>query len=452
LLGEPTHRPSSWTTTSATRRICAERKLGTALVGARSSPASATLCRMALARCGIVGLGIWLAACTLARDTERFSSGPAAHDAGQAGASGDGGEPPPTGCASQVSASSLSTCALRNDGKPYCWGNNFYGQLGDGSKVDRSRPVEVQGFVGGVTQISVGDQHACAVKKDATLWCWGSNEHGQLGIGNVIQQSVPVKVPLEGVQSVSAGGAHSCALKLDGTLWCWGNNSQDLLGVPQGACTTTCGSSGSACCRSPAQVPGVGAPIGVHAASALSTATWDAHGTLRVWGLLSGPSPTELPGITSGVAQATQSGLFGAARSIDGSVWVWGAVPGGVGWLDLPTELGMSGVPSLADLAAGAFHVCAGTSDGVWCWGENCEGQRGDGSSEKCSSLGSGSWAEIPTRATNLEGSIESVAAGYAHTCARTAAAEIWCWGFNSYGQLGRDTTRVPLPVELPCP
>jgi alpha-tubulin suppressor-like RCC1 family protein len=377
-----------------------------------------------------------LCACSLARDTERFS----------AGGSEDGGAGQ-TGCVTQISAKVSTTCALRSDGKPYCWGDNFYGQLGDGSKTQRDEPVEVQGFVGGVKQISVGGQHTCAVKDDGSLWCWGRNAYGQLGTGDTLGQTKLVRVPLDGVSRVSAGFNHTCVVRTDGTTWCWGLNGNAQLGGTASGCTT-CDADGSSspCCPSPIQVSGAGAPIDITSGS--GNCAWEPSGKLICWGLFSATTPTEVPGVTGGVAQASYAGWYASARSTNSRVWVWGAYAGE--FLTLPKSLQQDNVPELTHLAAGDYHLCVATQDGVWCWGENCEGQRGDGSAESCMT-GYGNWNEQPTRATNLAGKVDEVAAGYGHTCARTVGG-VWCWGASSSGQLGRKPTRVPLPVDVPCP
>lgn len=84
-----------------------------------------------------------------------------------------------------------------------------------------------------VIEVSVGSDHTCARKTDGTLWCWGKNTDGQLGIGNTTASTVPVQVTgLAGnVTSVSVGNGHTCARKTDGTLWCWGSNFDGELGI-----------------------------------------------------------------------------------------------------------------------------------------------------------------------------------------------------------------------------
>jgi alpha-tubulin suppressor-like RCC1 family protein len=408
-------------------------------------------------------------ACSLTRDGDRFSAGAeiAGGSAGQtaagSGGAGNGGATggtagaaagsagaAPSGCAVGLSARGETTCAVRSDGRVFCWGDNFYGQLGDGSKTNRTSPVAVEGFVGGVVQVATGGLSTCAVKGDGTLWCWGSNGSGQLGIpSTAATQTKPVKVPLESVSSVSAGNSHTCAVTRDGTTWCWGANANGMLGATDPTCSKcTFDGQTSDCCRSPIQVLPAGESVGVTAG--IASCAWGEAGLLKCWGPLGGGSvPTEVTGIVGGAAQVSWGGAWhGAARSLAGGMWAWGFFGGGA--FSSPVELEMKDASTPADVAAGAYHICMATADGLWCWGESCEGQRGDGTLETCTT-GSGAWHPVPTRATNLEGPVARVAAGYAHTCA-IKLGEVWCWGWNRDGQLGRANTRVPLPVDLACP
>ena len=125
------------------------------------------------------------------------------------------------------------TLAVKSDGTLWAWGGNFRGQLGDGTKTDRSTPVPVQGLTG-VVAVAAGEYHSLALKSDGTLWAWGFNNNGQLGevpttITSIRTTPVPVS-GLTGVVAVAAGEFHSLALKSDGTLWAWGGNWSGQLG------------------------------------------------------------------------------------------------------------------------------------------------------------------------------------------------------------------------------
>jgi len=109
--------------------------------------------------------------------------------------------------------------ALKSDGTVWAWGDNYYGDLGDGTTTDRNTPVQVSGLTG-VTAISGGGQYSLALKSDGTVWAWGDNYHGKLGDGTTTDRYTPVQLMgLTGVTAISGGEDHSLALKSDGTVW-----------------------------------------------------------------------------------------------------------------------------------------------------------------------------------------------------------------------------------------
>jgi len=174
-----------------------------------------------------------------------------------------------------VSASSYGhTCAVLSNGSVKCWGDNSVGQLGTGSNTDSNAPVQVTGLTSGVSSVSAGHGHTCAVLSDGSVkcWgkdtgsnipvqvtgltsgvssvsagyghtcavlsdgsvkCWGDNNYGQLGTGSNTGSSIPIQVIYltSGVSSVSAGYAHTCAVLSDGSVKCWGSNYHGALGT-----------------------------------------------------------------------------------------------------------------------------------------------------------------------------------------------------------------------------
>ena len=132
----------------------------------------------------------------------------------------------------QISAGADHNAAVRANGTVWAWGNNFAGQLGDGTTTDKNSPVSVVGGFTDWVQISGGDSHTAAVRANGTVWAWGSNFAGQLGDNTATGRSSPVSVVggFTDWVTVNAGGAHTAAVRANGTAWAWGYNSRGGLG------------------------------------------------------------------------------------------------------------------------------------------------------------------------------------------------------------------------------
>lgn len=132
----------------------------------------------------------------------------------------------------QVSAGTTQTSAVKTDGTLWSWGYNLNGQLGDNSVTSRSSPVQTISLGTDWLVVSSGDSHTVAIKTDGSLWTWGRNSESQLGDGTTVQKSSPVQTVSGGTnwKQISCGLYHSLALKTDGTLWGWGNNGNGQLG------------------------------------------------------------------------------------------------------------------------------------------------------------------------------------------------------------------------------
>ena len=134
--------------------------------------------------------------------------------------------------ASYVSAGNAYTMAIRSDGSLWAWGNNGYGQLGDGTTTQRLNPIMIMDNVVSVSTSSSchgGQSHTMAIRSDGSLWAWGSNDHGQLGDGTTVSRLSPVRV-MDNVVHVSVGERYTLAVRSDGSLWSWGNNHSGQLG------------------------------------------------------------------------------------------------------------------------------------------------------------------------------------------------------------------------------
>jgi len=133
---------------------------------------------------------------------------------------------------SAVAGGNAIVAAIKTDGTLWTWGLNNYGQLGLGNRTNYSSPVQI-GALTSWKKISLGFYHSTAIKTDGTLWSWGANSNGQLGLGNITNYSSPVQVgALTTWQSLGAGGAYfTSTLKTDGTLWTWGSGYGGELGL-----------------------------------------------------------------------------------------------------------------------------------------------------------------------------------------------------------------------------
>lgn len=132
----------------------------------------------------------------------------------------------------RIDVGGLHTCAVTTDDTPYCWGDNEYGQLGDGTTTERTTPVPVLLFGGlSLAQVSAGYQHTCGVSTSGVTRCWGNNFHGQLGDGTTTNRTIPVAVAGgHDFERVAAGGSHTCAVTVAGVGHCWGANEGGRLG------------------------------------------------------------------------------------------------------------------------------------------------------------------------------------------------------------------------------
>ncbi|MBN1146602.1 MAG: hypothetical protein JXA78_05060 [Anaerolineales bacterium] len=307
-----------------------------------------------------------------------------------------------------------NACAVTSSGGLKCWGDNFYGQLGDGTTDNSGAPVDVSGLTSGVAAVSAGPYFACALTDGSGVQCWGDNQYGQLGDGTNDESHTPVQVSglASGAAAVASGGESACALMTGGGVQCWGANWAGQLGDG----TTNDSNVPVTVTVSPGGDPlsGVAAiDVGYGHACALMTG-----GGVRCWGF-------------------NWYGQLGDGSNADSSVPVTVAV-----------SLGGDPLNGVVGISAGDSHTCAALANGeARCWGDNDNGQLGDGNSE------TGSYSPV-TVTVSLGGSplggIAAVAAGNRHSCALMDSGGAKCWGANDEGQLGDDSTIDRLsPVDV---
>ena len=339
----------------------------------------------------------------------------------------------------QLVAGTSHTCAVTPEGSAKCWGWNANGQLGDGTTTDRLTPTEVTGLSSGVSSISLGMGHTCAVTTAGAALCWGSNGMGQLGDGTTTAKYVPTAVSglTSGVAAISAsGGNFTCALTTGGAAKCWGNNGYGQLGDNTVNSRTV-----------PTNVSGLSSGVASIGTGSGHTCAVTTAGTAKCWGwggygqVGDGTStnrrvPTNVSGLSSGVTAISAGGHFSCAVT-SGALTCWGRnIEGQLGDGTTTNRLVPTSVSGLSSGVAttdlGQYHSCAVTTAGAAkCWGQNGSGRIGDGTTTN---------ALAPTDVSGLSSGVTSITAGAEHTCAISAAGTK-CWGRGAAGRLGSGNT-----------
>ena len=340
------------------------------------------------------------------------------------------------------------TCVITTGGSAWCWGQNGQGQLGNGTTTNRTLPAIVTSPITGWDAIEAGTTHTCAVTTLGGARCWGWNNTGQLGDGTTTTSSTPVTVSGlgSGVTAITAGHAHSCAITSAGALWCWGSNGYGQLGDG----TTTDRLTPVAVSGLDRGVVAVSAGYGhtcaVTGAGAVLCWGWNNYGQLGDGTTTDRLTPTAVSGLGSGGEDVTAGGFHTCALAASGAMSCWGSnMYGQVGdgtTVQRATPAAVTGLGSeVAGITAGLYQTCARTDAGsALCWGRNDHGQVGDGTT---------TWRYAPVGVTGLQSGVTAIAAGGYHACAIAARGAVHCWGWNDYGQLGEG---MPAEWHTPVP
>ena len=365
-----------------------------------------------------------------------------------------------------IAAGFAHNCGIRTGGTLWCWGYGFFGQLGTGGTTGQDLPRQViTPAAGGWASVTAGGDHTCATRTGGTLWCWGANGVGQLGIGGTTGQDLPRQVitpAAGGWASVTVGYDQTCATRTGGTLWCWGGNFYGQLGIggttgqdlPRQVITPAAGGWASV-------TPGFIQTCAIRTDGTLWCWGFNAYGQLGIGGTTGQDLPRQVttpaargwasvtPGFDHTCATRTGGTRTGGTRTggtrtggtrtggtrTGGTLWCWGDNPyGQLGTggnsQDRPRQVTTPAARGWASVTAGYEHTCATRTGGtLWCWGGNGVGQLG---------IGSYTGQDLPRQVTTPAArGWASVTAGYEHTCATRTGGTLWCWGGNGVGQLG---------------
>jgi alpha-tubulin suppressor-like RCC1 family protein len=307
----------------------------------------------------------------------------------------------------QIAIGGAHGLALRGDGVVLAWGANGDGRLGNGQESGaEATPIRVPGLAG-VVAVAAGVASSMALRGDGTVFAWGLNAAGQLGMGDDASRAIPTQVPgLSGIRTIAAGGGQAFAIRQDGTVFAWGNNRDGQLGLG--------GAASGGYVLSPRPVVALaGSNVTAIAVGSFHTVALVADGSVRTFG-------------------ASNVGQAGSPTGVDG----FGAFP-------LPIR--PAGIDSVTAVAAGQYHTLALRGDGTaLSWGNASEGRLGDGSSGRSQS------SSLP----GLVGAdgIVAIAAGERHSLIIVRDGTVGCFGSNFLGQCGQSQgfSEIIRPTAVP--
>jgi len=352
-------------------------------------------------------------------------------------------------CWNTVSPGGAHTIAIRDGGAIFTWGRNNNGQLGIGTTGGQQNSPQQVGLDRNWQTISAGNSHNLAIKTTGTLWAWGRNGDGQIGIGsNASMFNSPQQIgTATNWSKISAGDEYCIALKTDGTLWTWGDNTYGQLGDNSIVDKNT-----------PVQI-GTATDWVQIAAGTDHTLALKSNGTLWAWGRNNvGQFGTALPTsslvpIQIGSDTNWSKIVAGREHSIgiktDNSYWVWGANTNGQfgnnSTTSSSTPIPITGFNNPIHISKGHQHSVVIKQGGtLWATGGNASGQLGNGNNTQQTS---------EVQENTLANNWIFVSSKVSHTIAIKSNGDMYAWGANLFGQLGDGSASAKnTPTIITCP